>query len=157
MAARCPPPGQLLRSAHPPGQGRGGRARDALGPTFAYVPAEQPNIPAHLFHDSPTQQTVRGTAWAGYQAVVEYVDHYAPFAPASTPHPPEQSACSPAISSPASNAPPGPCSPTPDPHADFQSPTDYQHAVPTPTDGPIQPQHASPDKPTPVPHTSCKA
>ena len=26
----------------------------------------------------PTQGAIRGTAWAGYQAVVEYVDHYAP-------------------------------------------------------------------------------
>ncbi len=33
---------------------------------------------AALFHDAPTQAGVRGTAWAGYQAVVEYVDHYAP-------------------------------------------------------------------------------
>ena len=33
---------------------------------------------AHLFHHAPTQGAVRGTAWAGYQAVVEYIDHYAP-------------------------------------------------------------------------------
>ena len=57
---------------------------------------------------------VRGTAWSGYQAMVASVDHYAPSAPGATPRPPEQSACSPAISPPTSSAPPGPCSPTPD-------------------------------------------
>lgn len=31
-----------------------------------------------LFHEADTQAGIRGTAWAGYQAVVEYVDHYAP-------------------------------------------------------------------------------
>ena len=31
-----------------------------------------------LFDDADTQQSTRGTAWAGYQAVAEYVDHYAP-------------------------------------------------------------------------------
>ena len=31
-----------------------------------------------LWSDAATQATVRGTAWAGYQAVVEYVDHHAP-------------------------------------------------------------------------------
>ena len=36
----------------------------------------------HLFRQAPTQGAIRGTAWAGYQAVVEYVDHYAP-APAT--------------------------------------------------------------------------
>ena len=33
---------------------------------------------SHLFHDAETQAGIRGTAWAGYQAVVEYVDHFAP-------------------------------------------------------------------------------
>jgi phage/plasmid-like protein (TIGR03299 family) len=33
---------------------------------------------ASLFHDADTQANIRGTAWAGYQAVVEYLDHYAP-------------------------------------------------------------------------------
>ena len=33
---------------------------------------------ASLFHDADTQADIRGTAWAGYQAVVEYLDHYAP-------------------------------------------------------------------------------
>jgi len=33
---------------------------------------------AHLWHDADTQAGIRGTAWGAYQAVVEYVDHYAP-------------------------------------------------------------------------------
>lgn len=33
---------------------------------------------SHLFHHADTQAGVRGTAWAGYQSVVEYVDHFAP-------------------------------------------------------------------------------
>lgn len=31
-----------------------------------------------LWHDAGTQQPIKGTAWAGYQAVAEYVDHFAP-------------------------------------------------------------------------------
>ncbi|MEV2277691.1 DUF932 domain-containing protein [Nocardiopsis sp. NPDC049922] len=31
-----------------------------------------------LFTDAPTQDNIRGTAWAGYQSVVEYLDHVAP-------------------------------------------------------------------------------
>lgn len=30
-----------------------------------------------LFLDSPTNTEIRGTAWAGYQAVTEYLDHFA--------------------------------------------------------------------------------
>lgn len=33
---------------------------------------------SHLWHDAATQHDIRGTAWAAYQSVVEYVDHYAP-------------------------------------------------------------------------------
>ncbi|KNX35864.1 DUF932 domain-containing protein [Luteipulveratus halotolerans] len=33
---------------------------------------------SHLWHEADTQAAIRGTAWAGYQAVVEYVDHFAP-------------------------------------------------------------------------------
>jgi len=33
---------------------------------------------APLFHNADTQANIRGTAWAGYQAVVEYLDHHAP-------------------------------------------------------------------------------
>ena len=32
----------------------------------------------HLFGDADTQAGIRGTAWAGYQAVAEYIDHFAP-------------------------------------------------------------------------------
>lgn len=32
----------------------------------------------HLFTEADTNQAIRGTAWAGYQAVTEYLDHYAP-------------------------------------------------------------------------------
>ena len=31
-----------------------------------------------LRHDAATQNGIRGTAWAAYQCVVEYVDHFAP-------------------------------------------------------------------------------
>jgi hypothetical protein len=31
-----------------------------------------------LYADADTQAGIRDTAWAGYQAVAEYVDHYAP-------------------------------------------------------------------------------
>lgn len=31
-----------------------------------------------LFADAETQKDIRGTAWAGYQAITEYLDHYAP-------------------------------------------------------------------------------
>jgi phage/plasmid-like protein (TIGR03299 family) len=31
-----------------------------------------------LFTDSPTNTAIRGTRWAGYQAVTEYLDHHAP-------------------------------------------------------------------------------
>ena len=33
---------------------------------------------AHLWHDASTQSGIAGTAWAAYQSVVEYVDHFAP-------------------------------------------------------------------------------
>ncbi len=33
---------------------------------------------AHLWHQADTQDGIRGTAWGAYQAVTEYVDHYAP-------------------------------------------------------------------------------
>lgn len=32
----------------------------------------------YLFRDADTQATIRGTRWAGLQAIVEYLDHYAP-------------------------------------------------------------------------------
>jgi len=33
---------------------------------------------SRLWHDASTQHGIRGTAWAAYQSVVEYVDHYSP-------------------------------------------------------------------------------
>lgn len=33
---------------------------------------------AHLWHDASTLDGIRGTAWAGYQCITEYVDHHAP-------------------------------------------------------------------------------
>jgi phage/plasmid-like protein (TIGR03299 family) len=60
--------------------------------TEVFGPSPAPTVPARaqqnhrrrterlrwLFDDAATQAAVRGTAWAGVQAVVEYVDHYAP-------------------------------------------------------------------------------
>jgi phage/plasmid-like protein (TIGR03299 family) len=40
--------------------------------------ADRTQALATLWHDAPTQNGIRGTAWAAYQAVTEYVDHYAP-------------------------------------------------------------------------------
>lgn len=31
-----------------------------------------------LFSDARTNHEIRGTQWAGYQSVTEYIDHYAP-------------------------------------------------------------------------------
>ncbi len=35
----------------------------------------------YLFHDADTNRAIRGTRWAGYQAVTEYLDHYTPVGP----------------------------------------------------------------------------
>jgi phage/plasmid-like protein (TIGR03299 family) len=32
----------------------------------------------HLFEDAPTQENIRGTAYAGYNALVEWLDHFQP-------------------------------------------------------------------------------
>ena len=32
----------------------------------------------YLIRDADTQATIKGTRWAGYQAITEYLDHYAP-------------------------------------------------------------------------------
>jgi phage/plasmid-like protein (TIGR03299 family) len=32
----------------------------------------------YLFEDAPTQEPIRGTAWAGYQAITEWLDHKQP-------------------------------------------------------------------------------
>ncbi|MFJ1742657.1 DUF932 domain-containing protein [Streptomyces microflavus] len=36
------------------------------------------NTLRHLFEDADTQANIRGTRWAGLQAIGEYLDHYAP-------------------------------------------------------------------------------
>ena len=38
-----------------------------------------------LFNAAPTNANIRGTRWAGYQAITEYLDHYAPVADKSDP------------------------------------------------------------------------
>jgi phage/plasmid-like protein (TIGR03299 family) len=40
--------------------------------------AQRQRTLAHLWHDADTQSGIRGTAWGAYQAVTEYVDHFAP-------------------------------------------------------------------------------
>ncbi len=32
----------------------------------------------YLIRDADTQAAIKGTRWAGYQAITEYIDHYAP-------------------------------------------------------------------------------
>ncbi|MGQ0466122.1 MAG: DUF932 domain-containing protein [Sporichthyaceae bacterium] len=57
--------------------------RDA-GPRAENSHREREHTLMHLWAEAATQANIRGTAWAGYQAVAEYVDHYAPSGPAST-------------------------------------------------------------------------
>jgi len=38
----------------------------------------------YLIRDADTQKAIKGTRWAGYQAVTEYVDHFAPAKDATT-------------------------------------------------------------------------
>jgi phage/plasmid-like protein (TIGR03299 family) len=38
----------------------------------------------YLVRDADTQKAIKGTRWAGYQAITEYVDHFAPTKDAST-------------------------------------------------------------------------
>ncbi|WP_114905342.1 DUF932 domain-containing protein [Ornithinimicrobium murale] len=55
----------------------GTTAQDATGRTKRTA-AERDNALMSLWADADTHARVRGTAWAGYQSVVEYIDHYAP-------------------------------------------------------------------------------
>ena len=50
---------------------------DAPARTRKSAQARQDTL-SHLWHDATTQEGIRGTAWGAYQAVVEYVDHFAP-------------------------------------------------------------------------------
>lgn len=58
---------------------------DVFGPTATDAPPRLKAVErarseslSHLWADAQTQAGIRGTAWAGYQSVVEYVDHFAP-------------------------------------------------------------------------------
>lgn len=62
---------------------------DLIRATFGVAPGDAPSrvrkasrdryaTLMQIFHESDTQNGIRGTAWAGYQAVAEYVDHFAP-------------------------------------------------------------------------------
>lgn len=62
-----------------------GLVSQVFGPADRDAPVRARNAEAQrrrtlfvLFADAETQAGIRGTAWAGYQAVTEYVDHYAP-------------------------------------------------------------------------------
>lgn len=50
------------------------KAKGAAATTLA----RQQSQLMHLFTDSPTATEIRGTRWAGYQAVTEYVDFFSP-------------------------------------------------------------------------------
>ena len=55
----------------------GAADRDASPRTQA-ADRERRDTLAWLWHDAATLAGIRGTGWAGYQAVTEYLDHYAP-------------------------------------------------------------------------------
>ncbi|CAN7512723.1 DUF932 domain-containing protein [Knoellia sp. LjRoot47] len=55
-----------------------GTASDDAPPRVRRASGDRLATLSRLFHDAETQAGIRGTAWAGYQAVVEYVDHFAP-------------------------------------------------------------------------------
>ncbi len=46
----------------------------------ATITANRTDVLTGLFADAPTNANIRGTRWAGYQAVTEYLDHFAPVA-----------------------------------------------------------------------------
>jgi len=46
----------------------------------ATITANRADVLTGLFADAPTNANIRGTRWAGYQAVTEYLDHFAPVA-----------------------------------------------------------------------------
>lgn len=54
-------------------------APDSLGSRRSRAAAyERTRQMESLWGDAATQANIRGTAWAGYQVIAEYVDHYAP-------------------------------------------------------------------------------
>jgi len=44
----------------------------------ATITANRADVLTGLFADAPTNANIRGTRWAGYQAITEYLDHFAP-------------------------------------------------------------------------------
>jgi len=46
----------------------------------ATITANRADVLTGLFADAPTNASIRGTRWAGYQAITEYLDHFAPVA-----------------------------------------------------------------------------
>jgi len=46
----------------------------------ATITANRADVLTGLFSDAPTNASIRGTRWAGYQAITEYLDHFAPVA-----------------------------------------------------------------------------
>ena len=53
------------------------QARELQRADTVKAEADRDDALSFLFHDAETQAGIRGIAWAGYQAVAEYVDHYA--------------------------------------------------------------------------------
>ena len=46
----------------------------------ATITANRADVLTGLFSDAATNANIRGTRWAGYQAITEYLDHFAPVA-----------------------------------------------------------------------------
>lgn len=55
-----------------------GTTGPADSPRTQTADRERRDTLAWLWHDAETLGSIRGTAWGGYQAVTEYLDHYAP-------------------------------------------------------------------------------
>lgn len=55
-----------------------GTAAPEASPRVQSAERERRDTLMWLWHDAETLDGLRGTAWAGYQAVTEYLDHYAP-------------------------------------------------------------------------------
>jgi hypothetical protein len=53
-----------------PGRDAGSRAQNAH--------LDRKYILTRLWNDADTQAGIRGTQWAGYQVIAEYIDHHAP-------------------------------------------------------------------------------
>jgi phage/plasmid-like protein (TIGR03299 family) len=51
---------------------------DVLGPRAAGIRDRRNTTLGGLFTDADTQHAIRGTRWAGLQAITEYLDHHAP-------------------------------------------------------------------------------